>query len=131
MSPTRYLWLRRMHLARRALRRADPAMTTVTEIASNCGFWELGRFSVAYRALFGESPSAALRRSSDDPRPKKSNGSPWRTSGICIINRDPRTYPRVGTFPVGIVALRPAGLIRLVCREADAGKRHKHVHRPR
>ncbi len=77
MSPTRYLWLRRMHLARRALRRADPAMTTVTEIATNCGFWELGRFSVAYRALFGESPSAALRRPSDDPRPKKSNGSPW------------------------------------------------------
>jgi hypothetical protein len=24
MSPTRYLWLRRMHLARRALRVADP-----------------------------------------------------------------------------------------------------------
>jgi transcriptional regulator GlxA family with amidase domain len=77
MSPTRYLWLRRMYLARRALRRADPAMTTVTEIATNCGFWELGRFSVAYRALFGESPSAALRRPPEDLRPRKDNGSPW------------------------------------------------------
>jgi AraC-like DNA-binding protein len=28
MSPTRYLWLRRMYLARRALRMADPAATT-------------------------------------------------------------------------------------------------------
>ena len=62
MSPKRYLWLRRMHLAQRALRNADPEKTTVTEIASDCGFWEFGRFSVAYRSLFGESPSTALRR---------------------------------------------------------------------
>jgi AraC-like DNA-binding protein len=77
MSPMRYLWLRRMHLARRALRMADPAATTVTGIATNYGFWELGRFSVAYRSLFGESPSTALRRPPEDPRPKKINGSPW------------------------------------------------------
>jgi AraC-like DNA-binding protein len=62
MSPNRYLWLRRMHLARRALQSADAERTTVTEIASDYGFWELGRFSVAYRSLFGESPSTALRR---------------------------------------------------------------------
>ena len=62
MSPKRYLWLRRMHLARRALRNADAEAKTVTEIASDNGFWELGRFSVAYRSLFGESPSMALRR---------------------------------------------------------------------
>ena len=62
MSPKRYLWLRRMNLVRRALRSANAEKTTVTEIASDYGFWELGRFSVAYRSLFGESPSMALRR---------------------------------------------------------------------
>jgi AraC-like DNA-binding protein len=78
MSPMRYLWLRRMHLARRALRMADPATTTVTEIATNYGFWELGRFSVTFRSLFGESPSAALRRPGEEPRPQRNTGSPWR-----------------------------------------------------
>jgi AraC-like DNA-binding protein len=76
-SPMRYLWLRRMYLARRGLRIADPAATTVTEVATNFGFWELGRFSVAYRSLFGESPSAALRRPPEDARPQKNSGSPW------------------------------------------------------
>jgi AraC-like DNA-binding protein len=78
MSPMRYLWLRRMHLARRALGMADPAAATVTDIATNYGFWELGRFSVAYRSLFAESPSAALRRPPDDPRVQKNRASPWQ-----------------------------------------------------
>jgi AraC-like DNA-binding protein len=62
MGPIRYLWLRRMNLAHRALVNADPALSTVTEVVTEHGFWELGRFSVEYRALFGESPSASLRR---------------------------------------------------------------------
>jgi AraC-like DNA-binding protein len=41
---------------------ADPTLRTVTEIVTEHGFWELGRFSVEYRALFGESPSTSLRR---------------------------------------------------------------------
>jgi AraC-like DNA-binding protein len=64
MSPKRYLWMRRMNLAQLALWSADPEKTTVTEIATNYGFWELGRFLVAYRSLFRESPSTALRRPS-------------------------------------------------------------------
>jgi AraC-like DNA-binding protein len=70
MGPMRYLWLRRMHLARHALLQADPIDTTVTGIAMEYGFWELGRFATEYRTLFGELPSATLRRPPDD----------WRTS---------------------------------------------------
>jgi len=62
MGPIRFLALRRMHLVRRALLHAHPSEATVTRIATDQGFWELGRFSVAYRALFGESPSETLRR---------------------------------------------------------------------
>ena len=62
MGPIRFLTLRRMHLAHCALLRADPSKSTVTRIVTNHGFWELGRFSVTYRELFGESPSETLRR---------------------------------------------------------------------
>jgi AraC-like DNA-binding protein len=68
MSPHQYLWLRRMNLARRALALADATARTVTEIANDHGFAELGRFAVAYRKLFGESPSVTLRRAPDDRR---------------------------------------------------------------
>jgi len=56
MGPIRYLTLRRMQLVRQALRHADPRTTNVTRIAIAYGFLELGRFSVGYRTLFGESP---------------------------------------------------------------------------
>ncbi|MET4493776.1 AraC-like DNA-binding protein [Bradyrhizobium sp. LA7.1] len=62
MGPIHYLNLRRMHMVRRALRHSDPSKATVTKIVTDHGFWELGRFSVAYRTLFGELPSATLRQ---------------------------------------------------------------------
>jgi AraC-like DNA-binding protein len=68
MGPIRYLTLRRMHLVRQALARAVPSTATVTQIATDHGFWELGRFSVAYRTMFGETPSLTLNRPPDDYR---------------------------------------------------------------
>jgi len=62
MGPKRYLLLRRMHLARRALREATPDTTSVTDVATRYGFWQFGRFAGEYRALFGEAPSASLRQ---------------------------------------------------------------------
>jgi AraC-like DNA-binding protein len=62
MGPSRYIRLRRLNLVRAALRRADPATTSVAELAGRYGFFELGRFAIRYRTLFGELPSATLRR---------------------------------------------------------------------
>ena len=64
MSPTRYLLLRRLNMARSALRRADPVTASVAEIARIHQFLEPGRFAVTYRTTFGETPSATLRRRS-------------------------------------------------------------------
>jgi len=62
VGPKRYLLLRRLHLARRALCEAAPDATTVTDIATRYGFWHFGRFAGEYRSLFGESPSITLHR---------------------------------------------------------------------
>ena len=67
MGPIRYLALRRMHLVRRALLRAVSSTTTVTRIATDHGFWELGRFSVNYRTMFGETPSVDIAATTERP----------------------------------------------------------------
>jgi AraC-like DNA-binding protein len=61
-SPKRHLFLRRMHLAQRALLWASPSARTVTEVATQFGFFHFGRFAGDYQAIFGELPSATLRR---------------------------------------------------------------------
>ncbi len=73
MGPKRYLWLRRLHLARRALIESDAAETKVAAVALAHGFWELGRFAVQYRQSFGETPSTTLRRPKRDPSPRSAN----------------------------------------------------------
>jgi len=62
MSPTRYLRLRRMHSVHHTLRSGGPDAASVSEVARRYGFCRLGRFAADYRDLFGELPSATLRR---------------------------------------------------------------------
>jgi AraC-like DNA-binding protein len=61
-GPKRYLRIWQLHQVRRSLRRASGRMSTVTAVATEHGFLELGRFAGEYRALFGESPSRTLQR---------------------------------------------------------------------
>ena len=56
VSPQRYLTCWRLHCARRDIR-ARAGSSSVTDIALKWGFSHLGRFSIAYRELFGERPS--------------------------------------------------------------------------
>ncbi|WP_157224079.1 AraC family transcriptional regulator [Nocardia paucivorans] len=62
-TPTEMLRTVRLEQARRLLcdTTADLA-PTVTTVAYGCGFTHLGRFALAYRVRFGESPSDTLRR---------------------------------------------------------------------
>ncbi len=62
MGPKQFLLLRRIHMAHRALLASNSVETTVTGIATQFGFWQFGRFASAYRSIFGEPPSATLRR---------------------------------------------------------------------
>ena len=60
-SPAAHVRALRLQAAREALLGADAELTTVARIAAEHGFAHPGRFAVAYRRRFGESPSATLR----------------------------------------------------------------------
>jgi AraC family ethanolamine operon transcriptional activator len=62
ISPQRYLRRARLNGLHRDLRGASANGTTVTEAANRWGFVELGRTAGDFRELFGESPSATLKR---------------------------------------------------------------------
>lgn len=62
VSPKTYMRISRLHHVRRELTAADPSGASVTDIAVGWGFFQLGRFSVDYKRLFGEKPSETLWR---------------------------------------------------------------------
>lgn len=62
ISPAAYLRAERLNAVRRMLKETD----SVTEAAANWGFWHFGHFSQEYKKLFGELPSATLKRAHAD-----------------------------------------------------------------
>jgi AraC family ethanolamine operon transcriptional activator len=63
MPPLRYLKLRQLNQVYAALCGADARGQLVTDILTQHGVTELGRFAGEYRVLFGELPSQTMRRS--------------------------------------------------------------------
>lgn len=63
MSPRAWFQCLSLHRARTLLRRHPAERGRVTGAALACGFEHFGRFSQAYRELFGECPSETLRSS--------------------------------------------------------------------
>jgi transcriptional regulator GlxA family with amidase domain len=61
MSPKRFVIHDRLNEVRRALSEPRATHSTVTDIATEHGFFELGRFAGRYKAVFGETPSKTLR----------------------------------------------------------------------
>jgi len=59
-TPMEALARRRLRAAYDALRKPD---ATVTQVATECGFFHLGRFASKYKDVYGETPSATLGRS--------------------------------------------------------------------
>jgi AraC-like DNA-binding protein len=62
MSPQSFLRLLRLHAVHRALRHPASSSTSVSQVGQQRGFRHPGRLAVAYRTLFGESPSHTLRQ---------------------------------------------------------------------
>ena len=61
MSPKQCVIHDRLHGVRRKLSDPGALPATVTDVATEYGFFELGRFAGRYKAVFGETPSATLR----------------------------------------------------------------------
>ncbi len=58
-TPQQAIQRRRLAAARKLLLAPEP-LTTVTQVALDCGFFHLGRFAAAYGATYGETPSQTL-----------------------------------------------------------------------
>jgi AraC-like DNA-binding protein len=76
MGPSRYRRMHGIQEAHRALRRGNPDVLSVSEVARRYGFCDFGRFDTTYRAVYGELPSVTLRRDSLRAMPELALGRP-------------------------------------------------------
>ena len=61
IAPKQWMLAERLQGVRRVLSDGCSGRATVTRVATDFGFFELGRFAATYRKAFGEAPSATLR----------------------------------------------------------------------
>jgi AraC-like DNA-binding protein len=127
-GPLRFLHAERLENARRQLliARAD---TSVTRIAANCGFNHLGRFALAYRDRYGESPSDTLkwrRLRHSATIPLRLTGSAERPA-LAVLPFDPIPPPHSGSVDIGAeiaAALHRTGWLKIVL--PPHGRYHLH-----
>jgi len=67
ISPKAYLRAWRLNGVHRELRRSDPAVARVADIARQWGFEHLSQFATDYRKLFGHKPSDTLNAPPREP----------------------------------------------------------------
>jgi AraC-like DNA-binding protein len=79
MSPKRFMLRARLEAARLALR-SRHGQATVATIATDYGFYELGRFACLYKAVYGEYPSHTLYAFDEDGETTAKNGCALRVS---------------------------------------------------
>jgi AraC family ethanolamine operon transcriptional activator len=76
VGPMRLLKVRQLREIRLALLDAEPGSETVAAIATRFGVWDFSLFARNYRGLYGEAPSATLRRTPPH-RQKKDASDAW------------------------------------------------------
>lgn len=76
VTPKQFLTNLRLAKARRKLASRPQTRVSVSQIATQCGFFHLGRFSSAYRSMFDESPSDTLRESVAQSWPNAGGSKP-------------------------------------------------------
>jgi transcriptional regulator GlxA family with amidase domain len=73
VGPKRSMLAERLRYVRHALTDPTTRPATVTDVATEYGFYELGRFAGCYRDAFGEAPSDTLRVAGRQPATELTN----------------------------------------------------------
>lgn len=127
LAPMRYLRSLRLAAARKALLAAAPG-STVTGIAGEYRFEHPGRFSRQYRAAFGETPSATLRRARvAPPRP----AGLWRgRPSLAIVVEAPRASdPAERRLAADVAEAVAADLARMPALDVVAAREERLLSR--
>ena len=96
-APIAFVRKVRFERARQELLRG-PQGTSITEIATRCGFAHLGRFATEYRRRYGESPSTTARRS------RRVSGSPSAAQPVLSSALE---RPAIAVIPFDLICTEP------------------------